>query len=73
MLSNQSKPPGRKSRRTIAEEYGFSVKSLYRELKEKLPHLPARKLFTLSQQREIYEILGWPACVDRRWYQQNTV
>jgi predicted transcriptional regulator len=56
-----------KYKQEIADEYGFTPKTLQRKLAAKEKFLPRGYLSPL-QQREIYETLGYPPSVDMQAY-----
>jgi hypothetical protein len=56
-----------KYKKELAEEYGFSPKTLYRKLSARDCILP-RGYLSPKQQLHIYECLGFPLCINRQHY-----
>jgi hypothetical protein len=59
-----------KYRKEIAKEYGFTVKTLNRKLKS-VSLLIGRGLLSPSQQKQIYDQLGYPKGEDPNGYKKK--
>ncbi|MFQ5447846.1 MAG: hypothetical protein ACE5FF_13040 [Saprospiraceae bacterium] len=64
-MKNAPDPPGFKSRKMIAAEYGIDPQTLRRKLKQHGIDLPSG-LVDLEWQKKIYEALKYPPCVSKK-------